>query len=282
MKVTNKFNLPGPIVKAVELDEHQQADVSVTGLISPVQMSVLTKQHWDEIEVDASDRIWLLLGKAVHYVLEKAVPDLDTEEYLTVTIDGVTVSGTLDILDRISRTITDYKVTSTYAIKDFTVKPEWEKQLNCYDYMATLNGDKIEHLQIVAILRDWQESKTIEHDYPKSAVIVMPVRKWSRSEQERFLIERVAAWKVAQTMTDLPPCTDDERWAKSPTWAVKKAGNKRATKLFDLEAPAKVFAAENNMVVEYRPGEQVRCQRYCPVRRFCKQGLSYVMGVSDE
>ena len=281
MRVTNKHGLPAPVVKAVELDEHRQADVSVTGLISPTQISVLTKRHWDEIEVDASDRIWLLLGKSVHYTLEKACPDMETEIYLTCEMDGVTVSGSVDYYDAKSRLVSDYKVTSTYAVKDGVVKPEWEAQLNLYDYLLSLSGRKVERLQIVAILRDWSEGQALQANYPKCAVMVLPVRKWSRVEQETYLKERIALWKKGVETGEYPACTDDERWAKSPVWAVKKEGNKRANKLFDMEEPARRYAAENKMIVEYRPGEQTRCARYCAVRKFCPQGQKYMIGVED-
>jgi len=283
MIVTNKHGLPESIVKAVTLDEHRQADVSVTGLINPIQMSVLTKRHWDEIEVDAADRIWLLLGKSVHYVLEKACPDDTTELYLEHEIDGVKVSGSVDNYSRVERKVSDYKVTSVYAVKDGVVKPEWESQLNLYCYLLAMSGEKVERLQIIAILRDWSESKTVEQGYPRSAVMVLPVRLWTRTEQEQYIMMRLSAWKAAQDAKELPPCTDEERWAKSPTWAVVKKGNKRATKLFDLETPAKAFAAANkDMEVVYRPGEQTRCAKYCSVRKYCKQGMGYMVGVEDE
>lgn len=280
MKVTNKYGLPDPIVKAVELDEHKQADVSVTGLINPTQLSVLTKRHWDDIEVDAADRIWLLLGKSVHYVLDKACPDSATEVYMEHEINGVKVSGSVDYFDRKSRLVTDYKVTSVYAVKDGAVKPEWEAQLNLYDYLLTLSGEKVERLQIVAILRDWSESQAVQENYPKSAVVTMSVRKWSRDKQETYLKERIALWQSGMGGF-IHDCTEDERWAKPPVWAVKKEGNKRANKLFDMEEPAKKYAEENKMIVEYRPGESTRCVRYCPVRRFCKQGMSYMIGVEE-
>jgi hypothetical protein len=282
MRITNKHGLPDAILKAVEIDEHRQADVSVTGLINPVQMSVLTKQHWDEIEADCADRIWLLLGKSVHYILEKACPSEVTELYLEHEIDGVKVSGSVDNYHRASRLVSDYKVTSVFAVKDNVVKPEWEAQLNLYAYLLAMSGEKVDRLQIVAILRDWSETQAMRSDYPQSAVVVLPVRLWSRAEQDQYIRERVALW-VKGMAGDYPPCTDSERWAKQPTWACTKKGNKKATKLFDLEAPAVAWAAtQKDMEVIYRPGEQTRCVRYCGARKFCKQGQSYAVGVCDE
>ena len=111
--------------------------------------------------------------------------------------------------------------------------------------------------------------------------MVLPVRKWSRAEQETYLKERVALWKSGMDEI-IFPCTDDERWAKPPVYAVKNEGNKRANRLFDMEKPAQEYAEANKMIVEYRPGEQTRCMRYCPVLRFCKQGQAYIVGANDE
>lgn len=47
-------------------------DSTATRLILPPRIAVLRTFHEDEIEEDASDRIWSLLGSSVHYMLELA------------------------------------------------------------------------------------------------------------------------------------------------------------------------------------------------------------------
>jgi hypothetical protein len=74
MKYTNKADLPEGIVKAIIEDEYSigDADYSQSKLAVPPQMARLMSIYSDDISIDVSDEIWKLLGKAVHYILEKA------------------------------------------------------------------------------------------------------------------------------------------------------------------------------------------------------------------
>jgi hypothetical protein len=74
MKFTNNANLPEGIVRAIIEDEYTigNADYSHSKLAVPPQMARLMSIYSDEITVDVSDEIWKLLGKSVHYILEKA------------------------------------------------------------------------------------------------------------------------------------------------------------------------------------------------------------------
>ena len=78
MKITNKFNLPEAIYEAVKNDGYTRgdSDISVTQLIDSPYIRELKNNHNSEIEEDATDRIWSLLGQAVHTILERA----DTED----------------------------------------------------------------------------------------------------------------------------------------------------------------------------------------------------------
>jgi hypothetical protein len=68
---TNKHNLPESFVRAVKVDRHiTRGDISVTTLIDAPQIRQL-KRKYDVVE-DVSDRVWALMGTAVHHVLELA------------------------------------------------------------------------------------------------------------------------------------------------------------------------------------------------------------------
>ena len=78
MKITNHFNLPQPLVDSVKSDEWYEkgdCDISVTQLIGPPQIRLLSEKHKDELEQDVTDRIFMLFGSAVHNILEKANTD---------------------------------------------------------------------------------------------------------------------------------------------------------------------------------------------------------------
>ena len=160
MKLTNKYNLPDTFVNALQLFPPRANGYSVTELITPPRIVILTRRHWGELEEDVSDRIWLLLGNATHYVLERGVtPEMIAEEKLKALICGTMIRGKADLWHK--RKLSDYKVTSVWsAIYNPEGKPEWEAQLNIYRLLCSLNGKETDALEVVAILRDWNNKMT--------------------------------------------------------------------------------------------------------------------------
>lgn len=288
MRISNKYNLPAPLVKAVMATRHESDDdpdsIRVSGVIQPVQLRALMKRHDHEIEEDAADRIFSLMGTLLHDVLEKSARDFDdctTEEALTTEILGWKLTGHYDLTEFTldGELLTDWKLTSVYAMKDKNLKPEWDAQVNIYAELLRLSGKTVSKGQIVVIGRDWSKSRASrEADYPQRQVIVKPVTLWSSETVQAYLIERIALHQKADREGVWPECSPEERWAKPEKYAIMKKGNKKATKLCDDEPQANRWI-ENNIAdghvrqyyVEHRPGESTRCESYCPVAQFCPQ-----------
>lgn len=278
MKITNRANLPLPIVKAVSNDPYTKgrAHLSITGLIAPARIKALERLHWNEIEEDAADRVWSLYGQIVHGILERAADPTEalTEERLFMERYGWHISGQFDRLAIVDRALQDWKMTSTYAIKDGP-KPEWEAQLNCYRLLLKENGKIIpERLQIVALLRDWQKSKARHsNDYPQLQVQTLDVPVWEWERTEAYIHERLTAHGTAQH--DLPECSGEDRWKKADAYAVIGDGNSRASAVHATreaaEADAEARSGKKKYHVEERIGENTRCMFYCPVSDFCDQ-----------
>jgi len=284
MKLTNKFNLPQPLVSAIENDPYKQVgDISVTGLISAPRKRQLEIRHKDDITEDASDRIWMLLGTSVHAILERA----DTrnhlaEERLTAEVLGWVVSGQPDLLGP-DGVLTDWKVTSVFSFL-LGDKPEWEQQLNCYAWLYRKNGFEVTKLQIVAILRDFMQSRASQDpDYPQCAVMVVDVPMWSQEEAQAYIEARVRLHQQAEFMMDdeLYNCSKQERWERPTTFAVMRASNKKATRVFNLDIEAEHFVNQHEKPDQYeivkRPGESVRCARFCNALPWCYQGTALLM-----
>ena len=73
MLITNKYNYPETLVKAVSYDGHRTTgDISCTQLIDAPQIRYLRKKHHLELTRDVSEMIWSLFGTCVHGVLERA------------------------------------------------------------------------------------------------------------------------------------------------------------------------------------------------------------------
>ena len=66
MKITNKHNLDESIYNTLSRVYPPVPNrYSVTDLVNPPLMRYLREKHWNELEQDASDMLWMLLGKAL-------------------------------------------------------------------------------------------------------------------------------------------------------------------------------------------------------------------------
>lgn len=277
MKITNKHGLPEPFVKAVTFDSYQRVgDISVTELVQPPQKLELTRQHDHEIEEDASDRMWMLDGSAMHVVLERVgVDNALQEERLTVDVEGWTVSGKPDLYEA-DGTLWDYKKTSVWSFM-LGEKADWEAQLNLYALLLHEHGFSVTRLMILAALRDWNKAQRGQNGYPEAGGLAKEVRLWPVLSQRVYLEERVRLHQLARNDQHWDHCTPEERWARPDNWAViKGSGNAKGvfgdgTKRGGGEEEAYAFADEKGGDVEFRPGKSVRCEDYCGAAPWCGQ-----------
>jgi hypothetical protein len=291
MQWTNKFNLSLPITSAILnfYNAYEKiGDISVTGLCKPVRIYQLEIRHDDEIVVDYSDFLWVLLGNAIHKVLETAdTTNYLPEERLTIRLHGWVISGKPDLFTP-EETLDDYKCTSVFSFL-LGDKKEWEEQLNLYDLLYRAASFRAKKLRINAILRDHIKTKAMrDPNYPQCGFLIKEIPQWSPEQQENFSSERVKAHQRAEKLADddLPLCTPEERWHKPDVWAVKKKGGKRALKLFTNPDEADSYLAgaplPKQCEVEHRPGQDVRCLSYCAVKNWCLYGRSLGEPVGDE
>lgn len=288
--ITNNFHLPKSVYRALAADAYVGGgDISITRLIAPPRIVALRKHNEDQIVEDASDRVWSLLGQAVHGVLERAAPeDAVVEKRLSMVIEGLPgvgweLSGQPDLFE--DNVLYDYKVTSVWSFM-FGDKPEWTAQLNLQAMLHRHHGDTVKAVNIVAILRDWQQRKAkLEKDYPQSNIHVISIPLWTPDQVWQYAKQRMAlhqkTWNEFEAgefnANSLPLCTDDERWYRGGKFAVIKEGNKKADKLFDTEAEAEEYRTINGPAlkgkkfapVQARPGENIRCESYCDCAPFC-------------
>jgi hypothetical protein len=301
MRITNKFGMPQPFVDFAINDKYSKgkADISVTTLIDSPRVRIMKENFDDKIEVDAVDMVWALFGTAVHSVLESSntyprvghpSDKIINEERLFSELDGWLLSGAIDRQESKGNSITiiDYKVTSVWSV--IYGKPEWEKQLNCYAYLCddknAFKKTNVTNLKICAILRDWNRREAERRsDYPQAPIVFVDVPLWSYDERMSYLKERIKLHQEAQIAFDvtgnLPLCSNEERWRKKDTWALKKKKLKRALKVFDSEESAHDYQEvyhqhrlhpSDATEIEFRGGEYTRCDgNYCSVAEFCDQ-----------
>lgn len=271
MRITNRAGLPQAIVSAVSGDHHRSGDYSATESIKPPKEVWLKRRHFDNIEVDASDRIWALFGKAIHYVLEKGMDkNALQEEYLSAKILGKSLTGTPDhFIDGI---ITDYKLTTVWSIIYKSSYKSWEQQLNIYAFLLGLNGYEVNKLQVIALLRDWQKNKAMSHDYPDDKIQIINFDLWPKTKQRDFIEERIKLHESYKKTPDdeIPECSPEDRWQTADVFAVMKEGRKSAIKLFADIDEAKVLAdTDDKYYIDERRGTNKKCIDYCECNQFC-------------
>jgi hypothetical protein len=286
MKITNKFNLPQPFVDLVSGDTYSkgESDITTTGLAQPPKIAELTRRHSNEITMDASEKVWTMMGTANHYVLEQ-IALRNPERYVTeqrfyLDIDGVKLGGQIDLFDRETETLWDYKVSSVYkAMSDD--KLEWTKQANVNKLLCEHNGFHPKKLAILLVMKDWKRKEAeFKADYPKCAIQEIPLPIWREEETLAYIKSRINLHNTAKLIEEedaIPVCTEEERWAKPTTWAVlKEKGAKRAVNggLYELESEAIAHAKRISGAVEKRDGSNPRCENYCQVRQWCNFGRS--------
>lgn len=289
MKITNVHDLPAALFDVIARDEyHKSGRFSASELPSPPQMRVLKLRHDDEIVKDASDFLFLIQGKSIHKLLEAktgandptgpaACEELREKELVfdfgavDESMEGVTVSGTTDLY---TGDVVDWKVTSVWSFLLGGLKPEWEAQVNTYAWLWRRHGYETRALFIYAILRDWQKSKAGAGDnYPAIPFMKIPVPLWDDERAEHYIRNQVATHLMAESLADdkLPPCSPEDQWAKTTSYAVKKKGRVTAIRVLEDGDAAHAMAAELGGYVEVRPGKKTRCEEYCDAAPFCHQ-----------
>ena len=292
MKITNKFNVPETLVALATRDYYTKgkSDYSVTEIISPPRIQRLRRKHFEEIEQDVSDMLWMLLGTALHVVAERSeVLGHTNEERLSAGINGIILSGAIDLQkdEADGVTITDYKFTSAWALMND--KPEWEQQQNIYKYLVERVKKKpVKGLKICALIRDWsRRDAQNKPDYPQAPIQVIDIPMWTFDRTEAFIKERVEMHRDSKVSADwgdeLPLCSEEERWVRPTTYAVKKDGRKTAIRVFDTQDEADALLKEmpekDKGFIEIRKGEAVRCTgNFCGVSQWCNQYQNELKG----
>jgi hypothetical protein len=280
VKFTNRRNLHPAIVEAVTQDPYHagDCDITVTQLIGPPQIRYLARKHHDELVDDVSDRIWSLLGQAIHVILERAGTGDIREGRLYANLSGWRIGGQMDSYSFAEKKLSDYKFTTVWSV--IFGKPEWEWQLNAYAWLLRQNGYDVREAEIVAILRDWSRRKArFESNYPADPVVQIPMPLWDQEKLDRYLRYRI--W--VHRRGDGIECSEQERWYQGTKVAVVKNGCTRASRVLDTREQAMEWAWQKGLVqdpkageipgysFEDRPGANVRCEDYCLVAQFCEQ-----------
>jgi hypothetical protein len=279
MIITNKQNLPPPVVALLTRNFYTKgaSQYSVTELMSPPKIRRLREQYDDQIEVDVTSMLASQFGTFMHGKLEaKEIEGYLNEERLYVDVDGITISGQIDLQkdDSDGIEIVDYKFVKAWSV--MMNKSDWETQLNVYKWLVETSKRKpVKRLQICAFIKDYSQHETKE-GYPEAEAVMIDIPLWDAVKAETYVRSRLEMHREAKMAhdfgEDLQPCTDEERWAKETTYATKREGRKTAIRVFKTIEEANELAEKEKGYVETRKGEYTRCAgNYCGVAEWCKQ-----------
>lgn len=223
MKVLNTGNLlPEPLRLVVEKISNEydpgDCDVTATGIIKPHRIAVLSKKHSKTTVNEAINLIPSVWGSSIHNMLEMAANGL--EDYITevrfyITVSGMKLGAKIDLYDKKTKTLWDWKSTSVYNIMKEDHE-EYAQQLNIGAECLRQNGLEVEHLRVGAFARDWRPGelkKSIESGkskYPKKMFIEIEIPLIDSKEVLEWLEERIKGRKKAEKK--LPNCTLEETW----------------------------------------------------------------------
>jgi len=294
--ITNPSNLSKCWMDAAKNDPYNNSgsDYSVTSINQPPQQKQLMERH--DYAVDVRSKVWSILGTAVHEVLERmggAEQGVITEQRLFMTIETADgrkfkFSGAVDRCEKLSDGtyhIKDFKITKVFAVSH-GVKDDWQMQLNIYRMLAETNLKvSVNKLSIEAMLKDWSErdymqSRYSDRDYPSAEIHIVDVPLLTREEVMEHIMERIELHESAKFLpdTELPECTDAERWCTNSGYRLNKLGVNRAlpkcskiATAADAEEIRQTRKDKDNVEVTFVRGVSKRCERFCPVKQFCNQ-----------
>lgn len=282
----NKYGLPEYIENSVYKPFAPNLQrFGITSLIEPPLIRTLRAEHWNEIEEDIADRLWMIHGNALDSMIKKnsqwGLCNIRLETTWTKDSKGcdIVVVARPDYYNVLTKVLADLKTTSVWTI--INGKDDWVAQLNGYDYLMNLLVPQLQisKLEIHAFGKDWKKNEKLRtgYGYPEIPFQVVDIPRWSRDIQKAFIDNRLQDHLQNPTRV----CTAKERWAKAAVYAVKKKGNKTAKggKLCASQVEADRWIAahpEKQWEVEFRPGSCPRCEAYCSVVKWCPYAKDFL------
>lgn len=274
MTTTNEMHMPQAFVNFVSNVRHNpQGTLSATTLLQGDKQIVLYDRHFEELTQDAADLVWATFGTAVHSIMEKQDDDAFKEEAFEVPVGNWKVTGRVDRYDMEHEILEDWKTASVWKVIYGDFK-DWRAQGLTYAWLMKQNGLNVKKCRFVALLKDHSKTDAKrKSDYPQKPVFIyeFDVTDADLAETEKRIkakIESVTrAYKLGDD--DIAPCSEEERWATAPKYAVMKEGRKTAVKVCNSMDEAQALLTSADYRVEIRPGESKKCADYCPCAEFC-------------
>lgn len=183
-------------------DEYEkQAEYGVTSLSIPRYKKWVENNYEappKETDADLRNRLDSVIGTGFHNyaekIINKVLPDVDTEVSIVAKVGKYDVGGTADILDRRSGKvrICDHKTTKVYSAKKALEGEvdKWVYQLSIYKHLLELNGEQVEDFGTIYVwVTGWTPRNAEES--PKLFRVDLPLMDHKRTHN--YIIRQIEA-----------------------------------------------------------------------------------------
>lgn len=284
----NRHNLPEWLCETVQYlrDKYDpgKSDYTATSLLKPPMLFALEKKYADDIETDVADNLASFFGTSVHNSCEDALQHnkryiVEERFYRKIKVPNspgekktFLIGGQVDLFDLETNQLSDHKYTSImkYLMGD---KSEYEQQLNINRWLLRGNGHTVDSVRINLLAKDWRKGESKKNpDYPPTPYVPVDLPIWDDEDVETFIRNQIVEKEHAKLGT-YRVCTEEERWARPSKYAVMKKGRKSAVRVLDSQEEAEQYIIDKKLdkshTIDFRPGENIRCEQYCPVSEWC-------------
>ena len=262
-------------------DYIKKENPSITELLKPLRAMILTRQFPDKADKTMSMKSFL--GTAFHSEASKRLSKHENfnSEMNIEHPEGI-VSGTIDLYDKDTNTVYDFKLTSVKSFIYGNNNDNYTEQLNGYAWLLRTKNIEVKKLIIIQVYYDWSyaDMKKIK-DYPDedSQILLIPV--WSYDYQQQYFMDRISTFQTTFASNELPICSDKEMWKNDPKFAVTKNNAIKATKVCDTLEEAEQYFTDKNLsedmyYIEQRLAEPKYCKYYCPARFICQENQLFI------
>lgn len=152
--------------------------------VGPSEIGGCRRKVWHRLQktpaTNETLRLAAWMGTAIHTAVERAfnVADPFSERYLReVEVSAGGLMGHVDLYDIEAKTVTDWKTTTKKNLRYFPSQQQ-RTQIHLYGYLLSQNGHPVETVQLIAIVRDGNETDVRQHSEPYDEELALGGIAW--------------------------------------------------------------------------------------------------------
>lgn len=242
-------------------------------------------------ETDAKVASWLVKR------FEVEEQDVYTAFYAKASYSTVSVETKIPYYKASEKLLRMFYITKTFTWSKEDMRKRMRDKANmAAQILRDDKGVEVDRIQVLYVFKDWTKRRRIKYveeggaEYPNAMELVEEkvykpklLKKAMEKKAERFALAR--AGKEVY-------CTSEEMWERESELAVHISGKRKAYKLFPdtKEGAERARNMQKDLIARHdkevsvlrRPGERVRCEKYCEHRNHCVQFKNYLNAIEED